>query len=152
MTDGVGVTDTLRPSTPVRHRLVLADDHQEILDEVQRLLTPEFEVLGAVREGAALVRAAAETLPDIVVCDIRMPGTGGIEAGERILRGGFAKAVVVLSMYNEPHLVQKAFDAGIQGYVLKTDASEELIPAIYSTLAGEKYLSRGVREKWPERK
>ena len=131
-----------------KYRLLLADDHRDVLDEVCRLLTPEFEVLGTVEEGGALVRMAAEVRPDVAICDVRMPGLGGIEAGERVLQASHAKAVVVLSTYNEPHLIQRALEAGIQAYVLKIDAGEELIPAIHSALAGRKYLSRGVRVKW----
>ena len=115
-----------------------------------QLLAPEFDVLDAVLEGAALIRSASLRRPDVVVCDIQMPLVGGIEASGRILRDGFAKAVVALSMYNEPHLIRKAFAAGIGGYVLKTDAADELIPAIYSALGGERYLSASVRRQWKD--
>lgn len=133
-----------------RSRLVLADDHQDILDEVRHLLAFEFDVLCTVAEGNALIQAVAESRPDAVISDLQMAGLGGIEAGGQILRRGLCNAVIVLTMFNEPHLVGKALQAGIRGYVLKVDASEELIPAIHAVLAGGNYLSRGVLEKWRE--
>ena len=77
-----------------------------------------------------------------------MPGLGGIEAGEQIVRQGLCNAVLMLTMYNEQQLVGKALQAEIRGYVLKVDASEELIPAIYTVLGGGNYLSQAVSEKW----
>jgi len=129
-----------------RSRLVLADDHPAVLDEVRRLLEFEFDVLRTVGEGAALVRAVEELRPDVVISDIQMAGTGGIEAGGQILREGLCNAVIVLTMHNEPHLVGKALRAGIRGYVLKEDAGDELIPAVHTVLGGGSYLSRGVSE------
>lgn len=128
-----------------RQRLVLADDHGDVLKELRRLLDPEFDVAAALRDGPSLLEAAGRLHPDAVICDLRMPGMSGIEAGARILSARLAKAVVVLSMYREADLIRQALDAGILGYVLKVDASEELIPAIYSALAGKPYLSRNVR-------
>lgn len=148
MTDIPSASGNRREPAEQRYRVVLADDHQDVLNEVCRLLAPEFEVLGAVNDGAALILAVARLRPDAVICDIRMPRCDGIEAGAHIIREGLSKAVVLLSMYNEPHLIRKAREAGIQGYVLKTDAGEELSPAIYAALRGDHYLSRGARAKW----
>lgn len=131
-----------------RFRLVLADDNPDVLDELRRLLEFEFDVLFAVTDGRSLIQAVAERRPDAVVSDIQMPGLGGIEAGEQIVRQGLCDAVLVLTMYNEPRLVGKALQAGIRGYVSKVDASEELIPAIHAVLGGGNYLSQAVSEKW----
>jgi DNA-binding NarL/FixJ family response regulator len=135
----------LQVSSGRRYRLVLADDHPGLLEEIRRLLDPEFDVLGAVGDGAALVEAVADLRPDAVVSDIQMPRMDGIAAGSEILGRGLCEAVVVLSMYPDPQLVEKAFAAGIRGYVLKLDACEELIPAVYALLRGERYSSRGIR-------
>jgi DNA-binding NarL/FixJ family response regulator len=75
-----------------------------------------------------------------------MPRLGGLQAAEQILGRGLSEAVVVLSMYPDAHLVKAALQAGIRAYVLKVDAGEELVPAIYAALRGERYLSRGVRD------
>jgi len=123
---------------------VLADDHPDILDEVRHLLEVEFDVVFTAADGNALIQAVAQLRPDAVISDVQMPGLGGIEAGKHILRNGLCNDVIVLTMYNEPHLVGKALEAGIRGYVLKVDANEDLIPAIYAVLGGGSYLSRGV--------
>jgi len=108
------------------------------------LLAPEFEVLRSVREGAALIEAALELRPDVVVSDINMPGLNGIDAARQIRKRGACDRVILLTVYREPQLVRSALEAGIQGYVLKLDAGEELIAAVRSVLAGNTYLSRGV--------
>jgi DNA-binding NarL/FixJ family response regulator len=138
------------PANRSRPRLVLADDRGDVLDEIRELLASEFDILREVNQGSALVEAAIELQPDAVISDVRMPGIGGIDAGAQILRVGACSAVIVLTMYNEPHLVTKAIAAGIRGYVLKVDAGEELIPAVYEVLGGGRYLSQGVRSKWKE--
>ena len=75
-----------------------------------------------------------------------MPGLNGIASGAQILRSGVCRSVIVLTMQNERHLIGKALQEGIQGYVLKEDASEELIPAVYAVVGGSRYLSQGVAE------
>jgi response regulator NasT len=129
-----------------RYRLVLADDHAGVRQEIRRLLDSEFHVLRDVADGHALVAAARELRPDAVVSDIRMPKMDGIQAGCEVLRCGICEVIVVLSMYPDRHLVQTVLDAGIRAYVLKIDASEELIPAIYAALRGERYVSSGVSQ------
>jgi len=131
-----------------RFRLVLADDYPGVREGVRQLLEPEFDVLRAVDEGAALVEAVAELKPDAVISDIQMPRMSGIAASELLLHNGLCEAVVVLTMYSDACLVKSALQAGIRAYVLKVDAGEELIPAVYAALRGERYLSRGIRDKY----
>jgi DNA-binding NarL/FixJ family response regulator len=126
-------------------RLALADDHAGILEEIRELLEPEFHVIGSASEGASLIRVVKESKPDGVVADVEMPGLSGIDAGREIVRRGLCDAVVMLSMYNDPLLIEKARLAGIRGYVLKEDAGEELIPALRAVMAGGQYLSRGAK-------
>jgi DNA-binding NarL/FixJ family response regulator len=92
----------------------------------------------------ALIGKTIDLRPDAVVSDIYMPGRNGIESAAEIIRQGACQAVVILSMYNEPHLVEQALGAGIRGYVLKEDASAELIPALRAAIEGRKYYSRGL--------
>ncbi len=132
------------PNERPRIRLVLADDHTDVLEEIQHLLAPQFDVLRTVRDGPALVEAVAELRPDAVVSDFQMPGLNGIEAGAQILQQGLCKAVILLTMYNEPLLVNQALAAGIRGFVLKVDAGDELVPALHEVMGGGRYLSQGV--------
>ena len=91
--------------------------------------------------------AAVELRPDAIISDIQMAELDGIEAGSEVLGRGLCEAIVLLSMYPDRHLVQTALEAGIRAYVLKMDAGEELIPAVYAALRGERYLSSGVRNR-----
>jgi DNA-binding NarL/FixJ family response regulator len=129
-----------------RPRLLLADDHEDLLREVTALLEREFEVIGVARDGTALMDIAAHLNPDVVITDFKMPGLSGIDAGSRLLERGLCKAVVLLTMYADQQLVDGALQAGIRGFVLKVNAGEDLIPAIHSALRGETYVSSfGVR-------
>jgi CheY-like chemotaxis protein len=130
--------------SPKRSRVVVADDHQEMLEELRRLLSRDFDVVAAVSEGRALISAVARLRPDAVVSDVNMPHLDGIEAGRRIIREGLCSAVVVLTVYNEQQLVQSALESGIRGYVLKTDAGEELARAVQTVLLGGAYVSSGL--------
>jgi DNA-binding NarL/FixJ family response regulator len=124
-----------------RPRLLLADDHEDLLHEVTLLLQGEFDVIGVARDGTALLDIAAHLNPDVVITDFKMPGLSGIEASARLLEQGLCKAVVLLTMFGDRELVNGALKAGIRGFVLKLNAREDLIPAIYSALRGETYVS-----------
>jgi DNA-binding NarL/FixJ family response regulator len=131
-----------------RLRIVLADDHRGLLEEMCNLLTPDFEVVRTVTDGLALIQAARELRPDVVIADMNMPGLNGIDAGRQILEQRLCDAVVMLTVYNEAQMVRSALEAGIRGYILKVDAGEELTPAIKRVVAGHTYFSRGVTRTW----
>jgi len=135
----------LESDVPRRPRVVLADDHPGMLEEIRLLLEDEFEVVGSASEGQALLSLVAQLRPDAVVSDIHMPLVDGIEAGRRMLQEGLCSAVVILTVYNEPQLVGSALACGIRGYVLKEDAGEELALAVNTVAGGGAYLSRGIR-------
>ncbi|HEY3740204.1 MAG TPA: response regulator transcription factor [Bryobacteraceae bacterium] len=130
---------------PHRFRIVLADDHLDILREVRALLTPEFEIVNAVTDGLQLIDAVREARPDVVVSDLQMPGLGGMAACRRIIKEGWCNAVVVLTMHNEAQLIDEAIAAKIRGYVLKMDAGDELVRAVRNVLSGSTYCSCGTR-------
>src|ERR1700726_2372718 len=108
----------------IKPRLLLADDHEAVLQEVTVLLDKDFELIGVARNGLELLDSAAKLCPDVVITDFKMPGLSGIEAGRRLLEQRLCKAVVLLTMYGDPQLVRGARDAGILGYVLKERAAE----------------------------
>jgi DNA-binding NarL/FixJ family response regulator len=124
--------------------LVLAEDSQAVADEIARLLEPEYTVLERVEDGAELVHKVGHLRPDVVVSDIDMPGLNGIEAGRRIVSSGTCTSVILLTMYNDAHLVRAAMDAGIRGFVLKCVAGDVLCQAIRGVFGGPTYLSRSV--------
>lgn len=125
-------------------RVVLADDHAEVLNGIRDLLEPDFQVVSTTHDGNSLLEAVREHRPDVVVTDVEMPGRNGIDAAREILGRKLCQAVVVLTLYKDVQFVRSALGLGVRGYVLKVDAGEELIPALLSVMAGERYLSRGV--------
>ncbi len=126
---------------PRRERILLADDHTLVAEACKRLLEPEFEVVGIVKDGRALVRAYAELKPDLVVADISMPLLNGIDAAEQI-RESFPKArVVFLTMNTDRELAARAFRVGATGYVLKVSAAAELLKAVRAAFSGSQYVS-----------
>ena len=125
----------------VKPRLLLADDHAELLREVTELLDHEFTVVATVQDGETLLFRAAELQPDVVVTDLKMPYLSGIEAGRKLLDQRLCRAVVLLTMYGDPQLVRSALDAGILRYVTKDRAGADLIPAIQAALDGETFVS-----------
>ncbi len=127
-----------------RIRVVIADDHPAILDQLGSLLEPRFDVIGRARNGRKLVEAVGRLLPSVVVTDITMPEMDGIEAC-RLIRSKYSGVkVVVISVHNDPVMIQAVFEAGASGYVWKPTSHSELIPAIENVLAGRLYRSSGL--------
>ena len=123
-----------------RARLLLADDHDMLLDAFRRLLEPEFAVVSGVTDGEALVSAALSLKPDVVVCDISMPRLSGLHAIRR-LRDELPKTrFVILTMHRDPELASEALRIGASAYVLKSSPSRELVLAIRTALAGREYV------------
>jgi DNA-binding NarL/FixJ family response regulator len=119
-----------------RVRVLLADDHLPLLSAIRRLLSAEFEVVGEAHDGEEATRMARELRPDIVVTDLAMPRTGGLDAIRRIKADQSASAIVVLTVLADPAVVDAAVEAGARGYVLKSQAGAQLLPAITAALAG----------------
>lgn len=131
-----------------RGRVLLADDHQIIVEGLRSLLTPEFDVVGTVGDGRALVAQAAALLPDVMVVDISLPLLNGIEAIRQIIKAEPHARIVVLTMHPDVIYALRAFDAGALGYVVKHSASTELIAAIDAALKGEMYVSPRLAKAW----
>lgn len=127
-----------------RARIVLADDHAGVAEELRFLLDDAFEVVAVVSHGQALVTAATRLAPDAVVTDISMPGMDGIDAARELLRARPGLGVVFVSVHDDPALANRALQVG-GGYVLKASAGEELIQAIQCVLDGTTFISAGLR-------
>ena len=140
-----------------RSRILIADDHTLIADLCKKLLEPEFEVVGTVRDGRAMVRAATHFKPDVIVVDIMMPLLNGLDAGRQV-KGALPRIkLVYLTMYTDPGLALEAFARGGAGYLLKTCATSELVTAVREVLRGKTYLSQSLKEdvtqlRWKQKK
>lgn len=137
-----------RPSVR-RPRLLLADDHDLLVDALRHLLEREFSVLRGVSDGEALVDAAVELRPDIVLCDVSMPRLSGLQAVQRIRQLLPQVHCIVLTMHEDPALAAEAFRVGASAYVLKSAPAAELLRAIRTVLAGHSYPSRVTATKAP---
>lgn len=124
-----------------RTRIILADDHLLLLDAFKRLLEPEFEVVGTFSDSQALVEAAPELNPDLIVLDIGMPKMNGLIAGQHLKQMLPQVKLIYLTMSLDPDLAAEAFRLGASGYVLKTSAASELLKAIRDTLLGRPYVT-----------
>jgi DNA-binding NarL/FixJ family response regulator len=127
-----------------RARVLLADDHAAVAEQLRGVLEPEFEVAATVRDGLALVEAADAIRPDVIVTDIGMPCLDGIAAALMILRKDPKARIVFVTVHAEAELLQRALAAGALGYVLKLAAGDELVLAVRAALRAERHISRGV--------
>ncbi len=125
-------------------RILLADDHQIVLEGLKNLLEPEFEIVGTVEDGRALVAEALKLHPDVIVVDISMPLLNGIEAVRQIKKIDERSKVIFLTMHPDVVYAASAFDAGASGYVLKNSASRELVTAIKEAVQGKIYVTPAI--------
>jgi DNA-binding NarL/FixJ family response regulator len=126
-------------------RILLADDHPHFPEVEERLLEPEFEVIGKVGNGQALFEEAMRLKPDVIVTDISMPILDGIEAVHRLRESGCKSRIVFLSVHTDSEFVRKCLSAGAYGYVSKSRIVSELIPAIREALLDNFYVSRDLQ-------
>jgi DNA-binding NarL/FixJ family response regulator len=124
-----------------RPRVLIADDHTFVAEACVTLLEPEFEVVGIVADGQALLEKAPDLKPDIIVLDVGMPLLNGLEAGKRIKSLIRTVKIVYLTMNNDLGIAAEAFRLGASGYLLKTSAASELASAIREVLKGKLYVS-----------
>jgi len=124
-----------------RKRILLADDHVEMLDQVRALLGEDYEVVGTAENGQELVEAARTLKPDLIVSDISMPVMTGFEAIARLRQLGLTTRVIFLTVQSSTAYVKKARALGAEGYVLKVYTTEQLPLAVSSVLTGTPYIS-----------
>ena len=123
-----------------RTRVLLADDHKENAALLRDLLQGECDVVASVEDGRALVDAAERLSPDVVVTDIGMPGVNGIEAARQILKRQPGTRIVFVTVYSDPAVVERGLATGALGYVLKSHAGDELLPAVRAAVRGERHV------------
>jgi len=127
-----------------RPRVLLADDHRLVAEGLKSLLSVEFELVGVVEDGRALVEAARKLRPDVIVADITMPHLNGIDSLAQLKQDDEQVRVVFLTMHPEVAYARRALEAGALGYVLKHSAPSELIAAIRAALDGKTWLTPAV--------
>ena len=121
--------------------MLLADDHRVVSEGLKHLLAEDFELVGMVEDGRALVTAARTLQPDVIVADISMPHLNGIEAMVQLKKDNADVKVVFLTMHQEPAYARRALAAGAVGFVLKHSAPAELVMAIQAALKGQTFIT-----------
>jgi DNA-binding NarL/FixJ family response regulator len=127
-----------------RPTVLLADDHEIVLEGLYRVLGTEFDIVGSVGDGGALVKTAEELKPDLIIADISMPVLNGIEAIRRIKKALPQTAIVVLTMHLDVKYATEAIAVGASGYVLKHSIRSELLIAAHKALKGHLYVSEKI--------
>jgi DNA-binding NarL/FixJ family response regulator len=128
-----------------RIRVLLADDHLIVREGLKRLLEPQCEIVAECASGEETVALASRTRPHVILLDIEMPGIGGLAAAHQLVRKLPDSKVIILSQFNDEEYVLEALcEAGVAGYLVKTDAPSELISAVRAVHAGKRYVSPAV--------
>jgi DNA-binding NarL/FixJ family response regulator len=125
-------------------RVILAEDHPEMAQHLQALLDSRYEV-DVVPDGKALIAAASLTRPDLIISDIAMPGISGMAAARQIRKTHPQALIIFATVLDEPAIIRRALAEGARGYVMKSDAGDELAEAVDTVLAGGRYVSSSAR-------
>lgn len=134
-------------------RILLAEDQALVRGALAALLAlePDFEVLASVADGEAALREAHRLAPDILVTDIEMPGTSGLEVAQRVQRFDRPCKVVIVTTFARPGYLRRALDAGVAGYLLKDAPAERLAAALRKVYAGGRAVDPELAcEAWSE--
>lgn len=126
-------------------RLLVAVDGDETFAMIDRLCRQECKIVATVKDGWAMLRAAEEHSPDLIIADLDMSGLDGIEATARLSGHRRDIPVVILSSQSAQEFVDEAFEIGAAGYVHKRDADQELMLAVHSVMGGRRFVSRACR-------
>ena len=130
-------------SSSKRPRVLLADDHEMVLQRVQSTLQ-NYQVVGTAHNGRDLVSHAIRLKPDVIILDITMPLLNGIDAAHEIREGGSTSKFVFLTVHEEPAFLHACFAEGALGYVTKSHLGTDLIPAINAALSGHSFISPSI--------
>ena len=124
-----------------RPRILMADDHLMLLEAFKALLQPDFDVVGTVTDGRALLEEFSRLNPDVVLLDVAMPLLNGLDAGRQLKAQRRSVKLIYLTMNPDPDLAGEALRLGASGYVLKSSAAQELKQAIQEALRGRSYIT-----------
>jgi DNA-binding NarL/FixJ family response regulator len=124
-----------------RSTVLLADDHDVLIDGLVHMLRRDFEVVGVARDGRKMIEMAKEKRPDVIVTDIKMPNLSGIDAARMLRQDIPSIKILFLTMHADLPLVREAFRVGASGFVLKICDLNELVKAIYAIANGSTYIT-----------
>jgi len=122
-------------------RILLVDDNDAVLRAVWQMLEDEFNIIAAVCDSTCLLKTANEFGADVIVLDVSMPGIDGIELARRLKEQGCPSRTLFLTVQRSPKILEAALASGALGYVVKSRAGDDLIPAIYKASRGEAFVS-----------
>ena len=125
-------------------KIILADDHLIVAQGVAGLLKNDHDIIAIAQSGEELIELVKQHKPELVITDVSMGDMTGIAAAAMIKRIDKEVKIICLTMHKEQEYAEGAFAAGVLGYVLKNEATEELIEAVACVLKGEKYLSKSI--------
>ena len=135
-------------------RILIADDHSIVRMGLVALVNsePDMEVVAEAADGAQALKLFSHLRPDLVLLDIRMPGKDGIETTLEILKEFPQARVLLLTAFDGDAHIRRALDAGVQGYVLKSASTSDLVPALRAVAAGQRWVPREVAARLESRK
>ncbi len=133
-----------------RTTILLADDHTMFSAGLQKLLEPEFEVIGCVQDGRALIKSAVEMKPDLVLVDVGMPLLNGLDAGRELKKLMPRVKLIFLTMNPDAEIASEAFRIGASGYLLKNSPGEELQQAVHNAIRGSSYVTPQISQAMEE--
>jgi len=122
-------------------RVVVADDNKEMRDKVVQHLRNGYDVVGPAVDGVSACEVVSLLDPDIAILDISMPGKSGIEAARSIRQAAPKVKTIFLTVHDDPDFVRAALDAGVFGYVIKSQMASDLIPALTAVVDGKLFIS-----------
>ena len=126
-------------------RVVLADDHREVIAKIRVVLGDEFDIIEAAENGHQAVSAVLALNPDVFVTDISMPVLNGLQAARRIQKTNSRVKIIFLTIHEDRDFIAAAFSAGATGYVTKRRLSTDLVFAIQEALKGHTFVSNSIR-------
>ena len=133
-----------------RISILVADDHTMVCEGLKRMLEPEFEVIACVQNGRALVKAATNMKPDLVLVDVGMPMLNGLDAARELKKLMPRLKLIFLTMNPDPDIASEALRVGASGYLLKNSEAEELLKAVREAIRGTSYVTPQIRAAMAE--
>ena len=146
---GGPLLDLTTGSQPIR--ILVVEDHEPFRSFISSMLRQQskIEIVGEEQDGLRAVQQAEALQPDLILLDIGLPELNGLEAARRIRQGAPTAKIVFLTQETAPEVVGEAFATGAQGYLVKTHASSELLPALEAILGGSRFISHGLNGHRP---